>query len=1556
MKLRALRRHIVVGLFALAANITPGVAQVRVQVQVQGGPVGAEGELAPVRWGLEPPNDQDAVAWLKRASDAAAAGDWKLAADTLERVVDQHGNRTVSLDNAHYYSASHFVYEQIANWPEEGLMAYRLLYDPDATRLLEQAKAGYDFDALRLITRKYAMSTPAPEAMNLLATWLLDRHQPREALETLARLEKLPHSGIPPWEIALKRAVAYCETGRRAMAADVLEKVTKSAQGDVALPEDWASRVESIRRFCEAKKFDDDQANHSLISQWQHRLGPAEWSGRLAPINPIITQDDGWNAPLPGAERFDSQHVARIMRRRARPPVWQAVSDGQRIFMTCPAGLMARDVSTFDLLWQAFPKAKSRNPKINEHRAMVNFGGQTIYFEDDDDSPRLDPLTTQALYHEYRGELSTAMGMVFVIEQEPLLEEQYPTMEGVLPPNAHLGDDLLSGANTLRAYEAESGRAVWYRGRGGPPTDELRSAHFCAAPVQAGSKLIAPYRIGGDFGLAVLERDGTLVRTVLLGSGRASLFPMNGVLPPAVHDGTIYVQTGAGLFFALDEHDFSLRWLTKYDTLERGRDFRTRGQWMFDDRVSVPQPDQWLSSPPVISSGVVVLTAHDADYLFGFDLDTGVEKWRVSRSGHRYLIGADESNVFMAGSKITAISLDKGETRWTTTRLHPTGRPIICGGDILTPTPTGLVRISTATGDSIGDTLATRDSLGNLFAMDGALYSVSAHQVSKYPDPNQTRILASARLEKNPDDIGALLRLAWLDTLDAKWSEASDYLDRADRALVNLSPESPIAGAQPNSRGRDSLASRVSHQRVFLLMRRAADAPDDERGNLLEQAVAAALRESDRLNAGLAYCEHLEDLRRYADAFSRGLSLLMEVGDEPMRIDAMLRIRADVLIAERLRQIWDDMPEEDRDDAILRIEEAIAAARSTNGRGQQVRLADALSFVSIGRQLDLEIGSRAVENGENETGIFFLERALLRSTLPSERLEPMLRLVVAYRFPGEGLPADPAAARRLLDRLEGEFSQEIMPSHVGKRTGLPTGSKVSDFVTAVRTTIPEPTLVEGRPIPRIIAEAERFALLREVIGPDGGRESARDGASFWDPSRPHDLMDEVHPIQLSGEIRGLDLKAEATDADAWVSTLRTGLEETALPIENRQANAFDAAIWGRVGVLATPAQVCSVGLASGRAMWAPLEVDDSAGPLPSPSVVGHGGIVVAAADAQSLVATYARDDATPIWRRTWARHAIGFLRIVDDCVVAIDRDAVRAFVVELSSGRIRGEYALVPEAGGSSNEEVDRADNDAHVAVVDRVVIRSRGDRIVGFDAKTGNSAWPVRPFEGLIKSIIELDHGCIGVSHGPNLFTLIKASSGEPVTEEPIVAVGLAMPPIDAVLEVEPGGDIVSTGRVILYTRTDESPPEFVLEWFPLNRKDNGWQRLLGPLATISRQMLRASPEFIAVIQNRVPPPPGERRQRPGPAKIDSNVPPKLVFFDKRQDARMIKFRGYELAEGELGSDENPTSPPLNSSRRILDVVVSNDRIVCVAPEGFFVLVDESMLPASREKKERGQ
>ncbi|MFQ5411588.1 MAG: PQQ-binding-like beta-propeller repeat protein, partial [Phycisphaerae bacterium] len=839
--------------------------------------------------GLEPPNDRDAESWLKRAKEAAEREDWKLAADTLERLIREHGDRTVSLDEAHYYSAIHLAREQIAHWPPAGLAAYRVLYDSEAQRLLDRAKRAYDLNALREIARNYPLTTPGPEAIHLLATWLLDRRQPSEAIELLDRLSQLPHNPVPRWQILLKLAVAHTLTDQRVHTATILEEMSglrDTAEKEVPL--DWPDRIETIRRFFEDVKLDAAAESGVLpATRWPHLLGNAARSGRMAPIEPISTRDDNLTAIFPGAERLNMRTVRKVALRKARPPVWQPVSDGHRLFVTCPSGLQARDLATFGFLWQAVPKYRPRNPEINRFRQAAVFGGWNPYYNNKNATPRLDVLSTDTLFREYRGALSTAFEMVFVIEQDGTRGEQLPSNQGVAPDNRGIDEEDLSEPNTLRAYESETGRAVWTKGRGGAPDDPLRQAHFKAAPIAAGSYLIVPYIQGGDFSLAVLNPDGAVVRTILIGTGRASLFPMNGTLQPTVHDGTIYVPTGAGQLSALSAYDFSLRWLTRY---ERERNLQPpivggRGAWGGAPRGHA-QPDEWLSSPPLIAGGLVLLAPHDADQLFAFDRQSGTQRWAFPRGRHRILIGADKTRVVISGEHVEAIDLATGQSQWSYEALKPTGRGAICGEQVFMPTGSGLVRLSLETGRPISEPLVMDESLGNLLAIDGSLYSVGFDRISKYPDPVQSRALAKARLEKNPRDIEAILRLAWLVMLTEDWQGALSMLDRAEAEMGDPPPLSLGPAGLQSIHAEEELRARIGHLRVRALLRHAAESDSETNRDLYEEAVAAARQPGDRVRAGLALCEFLADRGEWLEGFTRGMTLLREVGDQPVRLEA----------------------------------------------------------------------------------------------------------------------------------------------------------------------------------------------------------------------------------------------------------------------------------------------------------------------------------------------------------------------------------------------------------------------------------------------------------------------------------------------------------------------------------------------------------------------------------------------------------------------------------------------------------------------------------------------
>lgn len=351
---------------------------------------------------LSPIVDRDAEAWLNRGAEAAERGDWKLAADTLSRVIDEYGDRTISVDNGRrFISAARAARYAIAAWPPEGIEAYRLLYDAEARQMFEQAKAEHDMDALRRIARRFALTSVGPEAIDLLIDWLIDAGQGAESIDHLQQLGEL-RVGRATWKQKLRLAIALTLSEQPQRAREIIDELRAlSGQPDAtsqeSLPDDWAKRVASVAQFVEASATPESGGLQSPVgSSWPQMLGSPATGGRMSAINPAVTPEDAWRDSLPGTQRLNISALHQLTIMTGRPPVWQCVSDGRNLFCSGPEGVMARDLATFDLLWRSVPKSSPRDPALTQFRVSVG----TSEANNDD---RLDELTTISLFHDYRG-------------------------------------------------------------------------------------------------------------------------------------------------------------------------------------------------------------------------------------------------------------------------------------------------------------------------------------------------------------------------------------------------------------------------------------------------------------------------------------------------------------------------------------------------------------------------------------------------------------------------------------------------------------------------------------------------------------------------------------------------------------------------------------------------------------------------------------------------------------------------------------------------------------------------------------------------------------------------------------------------------------------------------------------------------------------------------------------------------------------------------------------------------------------------------------------------
>ena len=319
----------------------------------------------------------------------------------MARVINDHGHKTVSLDGEHFYSAGWCAQQQLRDWPAEGIATYRVLYDGEAERLFELGRRTHDLHPLRLVAYRYPQTTIGPAALDLLASWLLDRNESMEAIDVLHSLSALRQRRVSRLDILSKLAIAYTLSDQRKRVVETFSEFSDIIDGlGVGEMEQGWDRLEALQRFFDAAKFDQGGMNDRMhFGPWSQLLGPPAAAGLAPAINPIIKSDFPWQDTLPGTSRVDLGRVQKLTERNGRPPVWQAVTDGALLFVATPAGIVARDLATFEFLWQSIPSSAPPDPRIRRHRIRTNFFDRTPA----DEKERLDALSTKALYHEYVG-------------------------------------------------------------------------------------------------------------------------------------------------------------------------------------------------------------------------------------------------------------------------------------------------------------------------------------------------------------------------------------------------------------------------------------------------------------------------------------------------------------------------------------------------------------------------------------------------------------------------------------------------------------------------------------------------------------------------------------------------------------------------------------------------------------------------------------------------------------------------------------------------------------------------------------------------------------------------------------------------------------------------------------------------------------------------------------------------------------------------------------------------------------------------------------------------
>ena len=553
-----------------------------------------------------------------------------------------------------------------------------------ARKLLSDAQATRDWEAVRLVRRHYFHTLAGYEA-----SWLLAQHE-------LLGGHPLSASLLLDDVVTMPRAVAHLGEGVVHMHAAAMKVAGRGK-------EDQRSDDSRVGAYEAAESVDAGQPiDYALPGGRPDRNG---FSAGQMPLTNVR-----WQLPTTASPRQqrEVEEVAEdlVTAGKLPPPSWTPLRVGNQLLMRTTERLVGVDFSTGKRIW-TWPWF---SPGFDEDKMPID----TVAGADGPGD-----LISQRVWNDLPyGQMTSDGERVYMVDD---LGEVEMVMFSPIGFGGTRPADTRT--NTLVALElATEGKLRWRLGAGSSEGSDLSSAFFLGPPLPIDGRLYVLAELAGDINLCCLdpETGEELWRQQLVAveSGSIDTNPVRRVAgaSPTYHEGLLICNTGAGAIVAIDLSDRMLRWGLSFDrNVEMFRSVTGRGG------IEPTQLMQrWHSGAAIAVDDTLLVTPIESDRLFGLDLLTGERRFAEKNRVHmRYLAGARDGKFFVVGgNQMRAFDLHTGASVWTTPQDLLTageqivGRGVFGDGDYLLPTTSNqLIRVSLEDG-SVLQRRSTRYEVG----------------------------------------------------------------------------------------------------------------------------------------------------------------------------------------------------------------------------------------------------------------------------------------------------------------------------------------------------------------------------------------------------------------------------------------------------------------------------------------------------------------------------------------------------------------------------------------------------------------------------------------------------------------------------------------------------------------------------------------------------------------------------------------------------------------------------------------------------------------------------
>lgn len=652
--------------------------------------------------------------------------------------------------------------DQIGGLTSSARETYEIRYGPAAKKRLAEAANQQDWDGVAEVRRRYFHTRAGYQASGLMATraWLNGR-----ATEASLLLDDVVSQSIAREELG---------DGMLRLYAAALQVAGREPIAEISLPEDDPqSGAEASNRS--SRRIGIDQAGNF---QWTGRSTDRNGAkGGQFPLSIARWEIDTTASPRQN-EAISDREGEFLSERRLPIPTLMPIRVGKQVMMRTTERLVGVDHRTGKRFWN-YPW---QSPYEAQDEAEIGFDE----YEDDDQHS---DLVSQRVWNDVPyGQVTSDGERAYMVNH---LEEVELARYSSAIMNFRGRRQTEKDSNTLVALNlAGEGKLVWRLGKDGNPESPLAKSFFLGPPLPVEGRLYAIVETAGDIELVCIDPiNGDLLwrqNLVSVETGAINTDAIRRVAGamPSEKDGILICPTGSGVVVAVDRHDRTIRWARQHGR-SQDRFFQSHPRTRSFDAMDLYR--RWDNSLAVIDGSRVLLTAVEADRLFGFDLITGEMLFAPkSRSQMRYLAGiSGDRFVLVGGNSVRAYDITDGRPLWSTDSSLFAGGSQVCGRGYFDATSyyvplsdKRILRISLDDG-SLMQTREVEYPLGNMLVSDGEVIVQGPSRIAIAHGESSLRPWVEQRLLADENDLSALLKLSQLQMQDGQREAALTTLARA---------------------------------------------------------------------------------------------------------------------------------------------------------------------------------------------------------------------------------------------------------------------------------------------------------------------------------------------------------------------------------------------------------------------------------------------------------------------------------------------------------------------------------------------------------------------------------------------------------------------------------------------------------------------------------------------------------------------------------------------------------------------------------------------------------